>query len=261
GLRGGRGCGGGAQHVFLHHATVTAGSLNLIGREALLGHKPVGGRRVLDIRSAGTCRSRRSGGSRGCRSSRIGSGGASGNRAEATAGRHGGTGAGDDRAEPATGGRGHFDRDLVGFELAEHFVLRDAVTDRLVPGGNGRLGHALAQRGHVDLDLTLICRGGFAVLGCLLAGFRRVLCGFRGGLLVDGGEQRVDADGLTFLCDDFGEYAGGGGGNLDRHLVGFELAEHLVHGHSVAHLLEPGGDGGLGDALAEGGHADLGHAY
>src|SRR5690606_21374750 len=121
GLRGGRGCGGGAQHVFLHHATVTAGSLNLIGREALLGHQPVGGRRVLDIRPAGTCRSRRSGGSRG---SRIASGGASGNRAEATAGRHGGTGAGDDRAEPATGGRGHFDRDLVGFELAEHFVLR-----------------------------------------------------------------------------------------------------------------------------------------
>jgi hypothetical protein len=80
------------------------------------------------------------------------------------------------------------------------------------------------------------------------------------GLLVDGGEQGVDADGLALLGDDLGEHAGGGGGHLDGHLVGLELAEHLVLGDRLALLLEPGGDGGLGHALAERGHADLDHS-
>ena len=50
----GRG-GDGAGHVFLHHAAVAAGALDLIAGEAGLGHRLLGGGRVFHV-LAGGCR-------------------------------------------------------------------------------------------------------------------------------------------------------------------------------------------------------------
>ena len=55
------------------------------------------------------------------------------------------------------------------------------------------------------------------------------------------------------------ERAGGGRRHLDRHLVGFQLDERLVHGDRVARLLEPFADRRLGHRLAKSGHANLSH--
>ena len=76
----------------------------------------------------------------------------------------------------------------------------------------------------------------------------------------DAAELAAGLDGGAGLGVDLGERAGGGGGDLDGDLVGLELAEHLVLGHGVAQLLEPGGDGRLADALAEGRDHDLDRA-
>ena len=81
--------------------------------------------------------------------------------------------------------------------------------------------------------------------------------GLGGGAAGDAAELAAGLHGGAVLGVDLGEDAGGGRGHLDGDLVGLELAEHLVLGHRVADLLEPGRDGGLGDALAEGRDHDL----
>ena len=53
-------------------------------------------------------------------------------------------------------------------------------------------------------------------------------------------------------------HAGGGGVHLHRDLVGLELDQRLVRRHRLAGLLQPAGHGRRGDALAQGGHQDLG---
>ena len=74
--------------------------------------------------------------------------------------------------------------------------------------------------------------GAGAGAGAAGAGASALRAGGRGrggaGAFGDGGEERVDADGRAFGGDDLAQRAGGGGGNLDRHLVGFEFAQHLV---------------------------------
>ena len=45
---------------------------------------------------------------------------------------------------------GHFDGDLVGFQLAQHFIDGDGIAGFLEPGGDGGFGHGFAQRGHAD---------------------------------------------------------------------------------------------------------------
>ena len=247
------------------------------GVEAAVGHQLVGRGGVLDVARRGRGRRRVGGGGAGGGDRRRPSAGgaAAGDAAELAAGLHGGAVLGVDLGERAAGGRGHLDRDLVGLELAEHLVLGDRVADLLEPGRDRRLGDALAEGRDHDLDRLLVGRRRLrrrsaAALPAALGGRRlrrrrrrasrrRRRRGLAAGLLVDGGEERVDADGLALLGDDLGEDAGGGRRNLDRHLVGLELAEHLVDLDGVADLLEPGGDGGLGDALAERGHADVGH--
>ena len=57
-----------------------------------------------------------------------------------------------DLAQHARRRRRHLDRHLVGLELDQRLVGLDRVARLLEPLADGRLGHALAQRRHVDLD-------------------------------------------------------------------------------------------------------------
>ena len=71
------------------------------------------------------------------------------------------------------------------------------------------------------------------------------------------GQQGIDPHRFPLGGDDVGKGAGHRAWHLDRHLVGFQLAQHLIDGDGLAGLLEPGGNGGFGDAFAQGGYADL----
>src|ERR1019366_9518789 len=77
--------------------------------------------------------------------------------------------------------------------------------------------------------------------------------------LIDARDYRVDADRLAFLHQDFGERAGGGGGNLGVHLVGGDLKERLVALDALAGLFEPLGQRAFHNAFAHLGHDDVGH--
>ena len=157
----------------------------------------------------------------------------------------------------------NLDRDLVGLELAEHLVGGHGIAHGLEPGGHRGLGDAFAERGDHDVDRACAAGavGGGGRRGALLL---VMLHGTGGGgsALGNGREQRVDAHGGAFACDDLGQGAGHGRGNLHGDLVGLELAEHLVDRDAFAGLLEPGGDRGLGDAFPKRGDADFGaHDY
>jgi hypothetical protein len=70
-------------------------------------------------------------------------------------------------------------------------------------------------------------------------------------------QQRVDLDRLAVLGENFAQGSGDRRGNLDRDLVGFQFHQRLVHLHGVAHLLEPGADGGFADGFTKGRDADF----
>ncbi len=74
----------------------------------------------------------------------------------------------------------------------------------------------------------------------------------------DDGDDRVDADRRAFGDLDLGERAGDRRGNLGVNLVGRDFEDGLVALNGVADLLEPLGDGALGDGLAHLRHHDLG---
>ena len=77
----------------------------------------------------------------------------------------------------------------------------------------------------------------------------------------DDGQFAADRDGVVLVGDDLGQYARGRGGDLGVNLVGGDLQQWLIGHHGVALLLEPAGDGSLGDTLTECGHLDGdGHA-
>ena len=99
-------------------------------------------------------------------------------------------------------------------------------------------------------------------------GLERLLLGLRTALAVAsaarrlGGDDRqlgADVDGVALLHEDLGHVAGRRRGDLGVDLVGGDLEEGLVLLDLVAHLLEPLGDGALGDGLPELGHGDVGH--
>ena len=77
-------------------------------------------------------------------------------------------------------------------------------------------------------------------------------------LAVAGDHRELGADlGRLVLADhDPGQHAGGGRRDLGVDLVGGDLEQRLVDLDPVALLLEPAGDGALGDALAQPGHGD-----
>ena len=261
-MRGRHGLG----HVFLHHAAVAAGAGDLVTGDPGLCHRLLGRGRIFDI-GAGSLACGRGvvGFALGAlfldrsRSGR-GTAGARGHLGQLAAGLDGFAFALEDLGQGAGLGRGHLDGDLVGFQLAQHLVGLDAVAFLLEPGGDGGLGHGFTQGGDHDLNGF----AGAAIGRCVGLGFLGFLvtrlglfwagaAGFR-----DIAEQGIDAHGFTFLGDDVGQGASGGRGDLDRYLVGFQLAQHFVHGDGVTGFLEPGGDGGLGDAFAEGGHTNFG---
>jgi hypothetical protein len=78
-----------------------------------------------------------------------------------------------------------------------------------------------------------------------------------GGALADAAEQCADGDIGAFADDDLGERAGRGCVHFERHLVGLELDQRIVHGDAVADLLEPARHGRFGHRLAQRGHFDL----
>ena len=136
-------------------------------------------------------------------------------------------------------------------------------------GGGGRGGSRLLLRDLLGLlGLALLGLGGLLEL----LGLRRVLGGVaverrglvgraarggaRGGRVADDGQHGADLDGLVLLDLDLEDGARDGGGDLGVDLVGGDLEQRLVHLDGVADGLEPGGDGALGDALAELGKGD-----
>jgi hypothetical protein len=86
-------------------------------------------------------------------------------------------------------------------------------------------------------------------LGSSLAGCSSAAVG-----AADHGQLGPDLDGLVGLDLDRLEHAGDGGGDLGVDLVGGHLEQGLVGLDLVALLLEPAGDGALGDRLAQLGH-------
>ena len=74
----------------------------------------------------------------------------------------------------------------------------------------------------------------------------------------DSTEEGADRDVGALRGQDFRERSRGGCGNLERHLVGFELGDRLVHGDRLARLLKPFRNGRFGDRLTEARHLYLG---
>ena len=74
----------------------------------------------------------------------------------------------------------------------------------------------------------------------------------------DHGDDGVDRDGAAFGHLDLGERAGDGRRNLGVNFVGRDLEDRLVALDGVADLLEPLGDGALGDGLAHLRHHNFG---
>ncbi len=72
----------------------------------------------------------------------------------------------------------------------------------------------------------------------------------------DHSQRRTHGDGLVLARGDGQQHTRGGCGDLGVDLVGRDLDEGLVCAHLLADLLEPAGDGALGDALAELRHGD-----
>ena len=93
-----------------------------------------------------------------------------------------------------------------------------------------------------------------------LLGRRRLrsgLGGSRSTLVADARECRADGDRLVLLDEDLLQHAGERRRDLGVDLVGRDLEQRLVDVDRVADLLQPAGDGALGDALAEFGQDDV----
>ena len=74
----------------------------------------------------------------------------------------------------------------------------------------------------------------------------------------DPAENCADRDVGPLLGEDLGERPGGGRGNLEGHLVGFELGDRFVGGDRFARPLQPLRDGRLGDRFTEARDLDFG---
>ena len=74
------------------------------------------------------------------------------------------------------------------------------------------------------------------------------------GRIANASDLGADLDGLILGDQDFQQDAGHGGGDLGVDLVRGHLNDGLVELDGVADLLEPRGDGALGDGLAQSGH-------
>ena len=67
----------------------------------------------------------------------------------------------------------------------------------------------------------------------------------------DPAENCADRDIGALLGEDLGERPGGGRGNLEGHLVGFEFGDRFVGGDRFARPLQPFRNSRLGDRLTE----------
>ena len=75
---------------------------------------------------------------------------------------------------------------------------------------------------------------------------------------LDVGDDRADLDGFALSYKDLGENARLRRGDLGVDLVGRDLEDRLVPVHGLTDLLEPLGDGALGDGLTHLGHRHFG---
>ena len=139
----GRRGSGGLGHVFLHDAAIAACTGDLGRGQARFGHGFLGGGGVFDVFANG----RHGGGNCGrCSFGGCYCGGSTfGHNRQARACGHGGAFGGDDLGQNASNGAGHFDRNLIGFQLAQHFVYFHHIARLFEPCRYGRLSHAFAQ--------------------------------------------------------------------------------------------------------------------
>ena len=163
-------------------------------------------------------------------------------------------GEGDGRAGSAraTGAAGRLLRGLLGGGL----LLRGGVLllrlGGLVARGElaGLLGDLLLLLGLLlRLRVVLRLRLGLGGLACVTGGLA---------LLADHAQDGADLDGVVLVGLDLEQRARDRGGDLGVDLVGGDLQQGLVDGDRVTDLLEPAGDGALGDGLAECGEGDFG---
>jgi hypothetical protein len=145
---------------------------------------------------------------------------------------------------------GHFHRHFVGFQLAQHFIHGHGIARFLEPACHCGLAHTLAQGGNHHIH-AFQAGGRFGRRG---GGGRGSACPpFR-----DHGQQRINANCLALGGDNLAQCAGNGRGHFNSNLVGFQLAEHFIHGHGIARLFEPGGHGGFGNTFAQSGDSNFG---
>ena len=258
--RRGRGRGDGFGNIVFHDAPVASRALNLIRGQTGLGHGLVRGGCVFHVLARTGIASGWCGvlGFPRYRAGRVQVGvgpGAATDHAKLSARFDGAAFGGCDLGQDTGAGRGHFDRHFVGFQLTEHFVLRDAVADLFEPGGDGGLGHRLAQRRdhHVNGRTACLSGGGSSGWRFFLGRGCRCFASLR-----EGCEQGVDANGLTFVGDDLRQRARSRRRHLDGDLVGLQLAQHFVNSDTVARFLEPRGNRGFGHGFAQGGYTHFG---
>ena len=170
-----------------------------------------------------------------------------------------------DLCQEAGDGGGNLGVDLVRGDLEQRLVGVNGVAHGLQPRGDGALGDGLAQSGHAHLG-TLRGSGGRGGSGLdrSCSRRRRSLDGSSCGCsswgcrslrrIANASDLGTDLDGLILGDQDFQQDAGHGGGDLGVDLVRGHLNDGLVEFDGVADLLEPRGDGALGDGLAQSGH-------
>ena len=150
------------RNIFFHDPAIAARSLNLIARQPGFGHRLFRRGCILNIPARRPVR-RRSSGCGGLCARRGGSGscgsGCSSGRtcrptcaffdhAEQAVFFDGRAIGGDDFAHRARYRRWHFNRHLIGFQLAEHLIDFDRIAGFLEPRRHSRFGYRFAQRGY-----------------------------------------------------------------------------------------------------------------
>ena len=156
-------CGNGLSHIAFHHPAIAAGSGHRIAANAGFGHGFFGRGGIFYI-----CRRCSFGlwlarGGCGCRGSSAAAGREHG---KFCIGGHGAAFCGQNLAQNTGRRGGHFNADLIGFQLAQHFILGNSIANGLEPCGNGCLGDAFAQGWDQNVEAAgcgwrLLTHGGF----------------------------------------------------------------------------------------------------
>ena len=156
----------------------------------------------------------------------------------------------EDAVQHALDRAGHGRVNLVGADLGQVLVHGDRIAGLLQPFDERAFDDRLhlGESNGNQLHLAVAIGG---TISARVRGGRRWGGGGRVPAGVDSRKQRADLDGVTRVRQEFSDHAPHGSGDLDVHLVGGEVQQHVTRFDRVTLRDSPFDDGSLGDRLPE----------